>query len=101
MPPDQEAPLWTQVRENLEQHRFELPISGGAVAAAYYRVENGRVVLFHTEVPSEFSGQGYASQLARGAFELIRQSDRTVIIRCPFMNGFLTKHPEYRDIIAG
>ncbi|TIM63446.1 MAG: N-acetyltransferase, partial [Mesorhizobium sp.] len=40
-----------KVTENVQQHRFELPIADGAFAAAYYRIDNGRVVLIHTEVP--------------------------------------------------
>lgn len=90
-----------KVKENVQQHRFELPIVDGALAAAYYRVEDGRVVLIHTEVPSEFSGQGIASQLAHGTFELLRATGRKVILKCPFMSGFFVRHPEYSDIIAG
>lgn len=90
-----------KVTENVQQHRFELPIVDGALAAAYYRVEDGRVVLIHTEVPSEFSGQGIASQLARGTFELLRATGRKAILKCPFMSGFFVRHPEYSDIIAG
>jgi predicted GNAT family acetyltransferase len=53
-----------------------LPISQGLVAAAYYRVEDDRVVLFHTEVPSEFTGRGIGSRLAQGIFDLLRASGR-------------------------
>ena len=53
-----------QVSENVAQRRFELPIGPGAIAAAYYREEEGRVSLIHTEVPSEYSGRGFASKLA-------------------------------------
>lgn len=90
-----------QVTENLQQNRFELPIADGAIAAAYYRVDEGRVVLIHTEVPAEFSGQGIATQLAEGTFELLRKSGRKAILRCPFMSRFLSKHPEYADVVAG
>jgi predicted GNAT family acetyltransferase len=90
-----------KVTENTQQHRFELPIADGAVAAAYYRLENGRVVLIHTEVPSEFSGQGIASQLAHGTFELLRETGRKAVPRCPFMGRFLVRNPQYSDIVAG
>ena len=45
--------------------RFEMPLGDGALAITYYKVENGRVVLLHTEVPQEPSGLGYGSRLAR------------------------------------
>jgi predicted GNAT family acetyltransferase len=90
----------TSVRENVEQHRFELPITG-AMATAYYRTEGGLVILIHTEVPAEFSGQGIASRLAEGTFEILRKTGRKAVLRCPFMSGYFAKHPEYADVVAG
>jgi predicted GNAT family acetyltransferase len=90
-----------EVRENTALHRFELPISGDAVAAAYYRIEDGRLVLTHTEVPTEYSGEGIATRLAQGTFELLRKSGRKAVLKCPFMGNFFAKHPEYADIVDG
>ena len=90
-----------EVTDNPAEHRFELPITGDAMAAAYYRLDNGRVVLTHTEVPFEFSGQGIASRLAAGAFELIRKSGRKAVLKCPFMAAYYAKHPEYADLVDG
>lgn len=89
------------VTDNPAEHRFELPITDDAVAAAYYRLDNGRVVLTHTEVPFEFSGQGIASRLAAGVFELIRTSGRKAVLKCSFMANYYAKHPEYADIVDG
>jgi predicted GNAT family acetyltransferase len=93
--------MHAEVKENPQQRRFELPIADEMFAAVYYRVEDGRVVLVHTEVPSEFSGQGIASRLAQGTFELLRKTGRKAILKCPFMSRFFMKHPEYADIVAG
>jgi len=90
-----------KVRENLQQHRFELPIKDGAVAAAYYSIVDGQLVLTHTEVPSEFAGQGIATRLAQGTFDLLRASGRKAVLKCPFMGQFFAKHPEYADVVAG
>lgn len=95
------AEIDAKVRENLEQHRFERSIHDDAIAAAYYRDENGRLAFTHTEVPSEFNGQGIATDLARGTFELLRQSGRKAILICPFMVQFANAHPEYADVVAG
>lgn len=54
-----------------------------------------------SEVPSEYTGQGIASQLAHGIFELLRETRRKAIPRCPFMGRFLVKNPQYSDIVAG
>jgi uncharacterized protein len=92
----------TTVIDNPANHRFELPIEGEEeIAAAYYRIENGRVVITHTEVPQQFSGQGIGSRLARGVFEAIRASGRKAVLKCPFMSAFAARHPEYSDIVDG
>lgn len=90
-----------KVTENIQQHRFELPITSQAFAVAYYTLQDGKVALIHTEVPSEFSGQGIASRLAQGTFELLRKTGRKAILKCPFMGRFFAKHPEYADVVGG
>jgi glutathione S-transferase len=95
------ALLFNKVRENPEQRRFERPIHDGSIAAAYYRDADGKLVFVHTEVPSEFSGQGIATELARGTFDLLRQSGRKAVLTCPFMVHFANTHPEYRDVVVG
>lgn len=88
------------VIDNPGKHRFELAL-GDALAIAEYRVEDGKLVLTHTEVPEELSGQGVGSKLAKGVFEAIRASGRKVVPRCPFMAAFVDRHPEYADLTAG
>ena len=53
------------VTENPAAHRFEMPV-GDTVAVAYYRLEDGKVVLTHTEVPERFSGRDLAPSWLRG-----------------------------------
>ncbi|WP_089173305.1 GNAT family N-acetyltransferase [Bosea sp. AS-1] len=88
------------VVEKPEQNRFELALDGGTALVAY-RVDGNRLVLIHTEVPEEFSGQGIGSRLAKGVFELIRASGRKAVVRCPFLKAWIAKHPEYDDIVDG
>lgn len=87
------------VRENAGHSRFERPISGDAIAAAYYKVGDGILEFVHTEVPAEFSGRGIATELARGTFDLLRKSGRRASLTCPFMIHFFGTHPEYADVV--
>ena len=89
------------VRENAPMHRFELPIADGVMALAYYTIADGQLVLTHTEVPSDYAGQGIGSRLAQGTFALLRRSGRKAVLKCPFMGEFFARHPEYADIVAG
>ena len=69
----------SDIRDNSAMSRFEMPVGEGAIAVAYYKVEDGRVVLLHTEVPQELSGLGYGSRLAHGVFEALRRDGKRVI----------------------
>ena len=73
----------SDIRDNPTMSRFEMSLGDGALAVAYYKVEDGRVVLLHTEVPQELSGQGYGSRLAHGVFEALRRDGKRVIAECP------------------
>jgi uncharacterized protein len=88
---------------NVAEHRYELAIDGsGELALAFFRDdENGNRVLTHTEVPFEFSGQGIGSRLARGVFEDARSRGIRLVLQCPFMGAWFSRHPEYADVVAG
>jgi hypothetical protein len=88
------------VIDNPSAHRFEMAVDG-EIAAAYYKIEHGRYVFTHTEVPFALSGQGYGSKLAQAAFEAARKAGMRVIATCPFMSRFALRHPEYAAMLDG
>jgi uncharacterized protein len=86
------------VRDNTALHRFELD-ADGHTAVAYYQLSPGVVTFMHTEVPTELSGRGIGSQLARGALDAVRALGLKVVAKCPFIAAFIGKHPEYNDLL--
>ena len=91
--------MTTSVRVNGEKSRFELDI-GDEIAFANYRRTPEAVVITHTETPRRLRGRGIASELVKGALELIRADRRKVIAGCGFVADYLQKHPEYADLMA-
>jgi len=89
----------TQVRNNTARSRFELDVEGG-VAFANYRATPSAIIITHTETPRVLRGRGIASELVKGALELIRADGHKVIAGCGFVVDYLGKHPEYRDLVA-
>ncbi len=87
------------VRDNATESRFELAI-GSDVAFASYRRLPGRVVITHTETPRALRGRGIASQLVKGALDLIRADDDKVVAGCGFVADYLEQHAEYADLIG-
>jgi predicted GNAT family acetyltransferase len=87
------------VRDNKDRSRFELDV-GDQLAFANYRLTPSAIVITHTETPRSLRGRGIASELVKGALELIRSDGRKVIAGCGFVVGYLEKHPEYGDLVA-
>jgi predicted GNAT family acetyltransferase len=89
----------TAVRDNKAQSRFELDVEGG-VAFANYRVMPSTVIITHTETPRALRGRGIASELVQGALGLIRADGLKVVAGCGFVVDYLSKHPEYADLVG-
>jgi uncharacterized protein len=87
-----------EVRDNTERHRFELD-ADGHVAFSNYKREGGVLTVLHTEVPAALAGKGIGSALARGLLDIARAQGLTVKPLCPFVAGYIDKHPEYADLL--
>lgn len=87
-----------QVINNTADSRFEVLLDGETAFAEYRLVDHG-IILPHTVVPEAFEGQGVGSALAKTALGYAREHDLKVIPLCPFIAGYITKHPEWHDIV--
>jgi predicted GNAT family acetyltransferase len=87
------------VRDNKPRSRFELDVKGGT-AFAVYRLTPQAVIITHTETPHALRGRGIASELVKGALDLIRADGHKVIAGCGFVADYLRKHPEEADLVA-
>jgi len=86
------------VRDNTERHRFELD-ADGHVAFSNYKREGATITIMHTEVPAALNGRGIGSALARGLLDRVRAEGLMVKPLCPFVAGYIAKHPEYADLV--
>jgi predicted GNAT family acetyltransferase len=83
---------------NVDASRFEIRVDEG-LAFLLFRVRGTRLSLIHTEVPRALQHQGLAAALARAALEYARGHSLRVKIICPFVAKYLTRHPEFRDLV--
>jgi predicted GNAT family acetyltransferase len=93
-----ETPDALDVVDNTADRRFEVRL-GSDVAFAEYRLVEGGIILPHTEVPPAFEGKGVGSRLARYAMAYARERSLKIIPLCPFMAGYMQKHPETHDLV--
>ncbi|MEV4642838.1 GNAT family N-acetyltransferase [Actinoplanes sp. NPDC049548] len=84
-----------------ERERFEARDEEGALAGVLtYQLTGGIVAYTHTTVDPQFEGHGVGSALARAAMDDARAKGRTVVPICPFLVGWLEKHPGYEAMLA-
>jgi predicted GNAT family acetyltransferase len=88
-----------RVRDNTSLNRYELEVEGGLAFASYRRTAASDIIT-HTETPRALRGRGIASELVKGALELIRADGRKVVAGCGFVVDYLDKHPENADLVA-
>ena len=82
------------VRNNPEKSRFEIEI-GGEIGVLDYQIDDGRMIMPHTEVPAAHRGNGYGEMLARAALDYAREHALKAIPVCPFVRSFISRHPDY------
>ncbi|MGY1591836.1 GNAT family N-acetyltransferase [Geodermatophilus sp. SYSU D00708] len=82
-----------------EAGRFEVLVDGAVAGFAEYRRTASSVAFTHTVVDPAFEGRGLGSVLARGALDATRDSGRSVLPFCPFIRGYIRRHPAYLDLV--
>jgi uncharacterized protein len=88
------------VTDNPADSRYELHDGDTLIGIAAYRLTGDTVVFTHTEVADAYEGQGAGSQLAREALDDSRSRNLRVVARCPFISGWIERHPEYADLLG-
>jgi uncharacterized protein len=83
-----------------ERSRFEISVDGALAGFAVYQLGPGRITFVHTEIDDAYAGQGLGGKLARSALDDVRARGLAVRPACPFIAGWIAKHPDYADLVA-
>jgi len=87
------------VRDDPDSHSYVIEIDGERVGKTVYHMRQGRHVFVHTEVDDAHEGRGIGSQLVRSALDDVRAQGGKVVVLCPFVTDFMSRHPEYDDLV--
>jgi len=88
------------VKNNGDRHRYELRLDQEVVGKLLYRANQQTVALIHTEIDPAFEGHGLAEQLVTAALDDIRARHVHMVPICPYVEAYVQRHPEYRDLVA-
>lgn len=85
--------------DNTENHQYEFHIGKLVPKIEYIKSKNGEIYLTHTEVPVQLEGKGVGSQLVEKVLKDIEQQGLRLVPLCPFVAGYIKKHPDWRRIV--
>lgn len=84
--------------DNEEKNRYEFRIDEN-IAEIDYIKSDGEIYFVHTEVPASMGGRGIGSELAEKALQDVERQGLRLVPLCPFIAGYIQKHPEWRRIV--
>lgn len=87
------------ITDNPDHHRYEIRVDGELAGFVQYRRRPDLIAFIHTEVDQRFEGQGLGSKLVAGALDAAREAGVAVLPFCPFVNGYIERHPEYASLV--
>ena len=82
--------------DNEERHQYEFHVDQYTPKIEYIKSTNGEIYLTHTEVPTQLGGKGIGSQLVEKALKDIEKQGLRLVPLCPFVAGYILKHPEWK-----
>ena len=83
---------------NQAAKRFETSIDG-QTGYISYQERADKLVYDHTIVPQQLGGRGVGSALVKHALNYAREQNKKVIPQCSFVASYISKHPEYQDLV--
>ncbi|MEO0775816.1 MAG: GNAT family N-acetyltransferase [Bacteroidota bacterium] len=92
-----ESPTYELI-DNVAEKRYEFHVDGQVPIVEYIRAGK-KIFLTHTEVPVALKGRGIASALVRQVLADIERQDLTLVPLCPFVAGYIKRHPEWRKLV--
>lgn len=87
------------VQDNPGKQRYEAIEDGTLAGFIDYKIRDGRHWLVHTELTEDFQGSGIGSFLVRRTLDDLRKKGATVIPSCPFVAGWIRRHPDYQPMV--
>jgi predicted GNAT family acetyltransferase len=90
----------TTVRDAPDAHRYEIRDGDRLLGIAAYKRDGAETRFIHTEVDPDAGESGLGSTLVRAALDDVRSKGGRVVPFCPFVRGWIERHPDYADLVA-
>lgn len=89
-----------KIVHNESKSRFEATINESVIGLVDYELAGGIMTVPHTEVNTEYEGQGIAGALTKKLLEYAISNNYKIHPICPYTKAYIERHPEYSSLIA-
>jgi predicted GNAT family acetyltransferase len=89
----------TEVHDDADRSQFVIALDGQRVGLADYKRSRRLIAFTHTEISPDHGGKGLAGILIAAGLDAARADGLAVLPFCPFVRGYIAKHPEYLDLV--
>jgi predicted GNAT family acetyltransferase len=79
--------------------RFVILVDGAPAGEITYELRHGRRIIVHTGVDPAFEGRGVGGLAAVAMLDELRARGELIVPSCPFIRGFIERHPQYDDLV--
>jgi len=87
-----------EITHNPDRNRFETEVDGHQCVLDY-RLDDSAISMNRVYVPPPVEGRGIAGAITRHALDYSREKGWKVIPRCPYVESWIKRHPEYSDLL--
>jgi predicted GNAT family acetyltransferase len=87
-----------KVTHEKDNERFVVYIEGNEVYVEYTMAGN-EINLYHTFTDPALRGKGLAAQVVRAALEFTKENNLKVIPTCSYVQAFMAKNDEYKELV--
>lgn len=88
-----------KIVHNENRSRFEAVINNAVIGLVDYQLTEGVMAVPHTEVDSEYEGQGIAGALTKQLLEYAISNNYKVLPICPYTKTYIERHSEYASLL--
>ena len=88
-----------KVIHDKDKSQFNISINNKEVYVDY-KIEQNKMNLYHTYTNPELRGKGLAAKVVIAALKYAKSNNIKVIPGCTYVQSFISRHKEYKELVA-
>lgn len=88
-----------KVIHDKDKFQFIISIDDKEAYVDYY-IEKQKMNLYHTYTHPDLRGKGLAAQVVKAALKFAKKNNLKVIPACSYVQSFIAKNDEYKELVA-